>query len=283
MVQDVSNRYVREAVDKKILKLLCLFSETPSILVLNKIDTIPRTKRFLDLIRKLTCNHLEGRRSSSRTLTSRKTPSLEDYLETKSNTEKKREKSLENIEFLTDVREKNFSFTERNLDRTLEGVLGWPNFRDVFVVSSTEGTGVQALKEYLLASAVERPWKYHPKLRTAEDPRDVFLRTIKAKLLEVLPHDVPYLLNPEIETWDTENGVLRLGVAVFSKQKRITRLLLSGKGDVLRQISVLAEQDLQNFFETEVCVHINVIIAHKTKSPTSPDSNTASHTLDVFS
>ena len=43
VVHDVSNRYIREAVDKKILRLLCLYqARLPSILVLNKIDTIPR-------------------------------------------------------------------------------------------------------------------------------------------------------------------------------------------------------------------------------------------------
>ena len=43
VLHDVSNRYVREAIDKKILRLLCLYqSRLPSILVLNKIDTIPR-------------------------------------------------------------------------------------------------------------------------------------------------------------------------------------------------------------------------------------------------
>jgi 50S ribosomal subunit-associated GTPase HflX len=43
VVHDVSNRYIREAVDKKILRLLCLYqARVPSVLVLNKIDTIPR-------------------------------------------------------------------------------------------------------------------------------------------------------------------------------------------------------------------------------------------------
>jgi hypothetical protein len=43
VVQDVSNRYVREAVDKNVLRLLCLYhARIPSVLVLNKIDLIPR-------------------------------------------------------------------------------------------------------------------------------------------------------------------------------------------------------------------------------------------------
>jgi predicted GTPase len=46
----VSNRYVRESIDKRILKLLCYNHSTPAILVLNKLDTIPRSRRVYDLV-----------------------------------------------------------------------------------------------------------------------------------------------------------------------------------------------------------------------------------------
>ena len=60
MVHDVSNRFVREAISKPILGLLCRNLEIPAILVLNKLDTIPKSKRVYDLIRKLTCGRLNG-------------------------------------------------------------------------------------------------------------------------------------------------------------------------------------------------------------------------------
>ena len=60
VVHDVSNRFVREAIPKPILGLLCRNPEIPAILVLNKLDTIPKSKRVYDLIRKLTCGRLNG-------------------------------------------------------------------------------------------------------------------------------------------------------------------------------------------------------------------------------
>jgi len=48
--QDVSNRFVRESIDKRILKLLCYNFTTPCILVLNKIDSIPKSRRIYDLV-----------------------------------------------------------------------------------------------------------------------------------------------------------------------------------------------------------------------------------------
>ncbi len=83
VVQDVSNRYVREALNKDILRLLCRHAGVPAVLVLNKMDTIPASRRVYDLIRKLTCNRLEGERAEVRVadlthLRTRHTP--ESYL-----------------------------------------------------------------------------------------------------------------------------------------------------------------------------------------------------------
>jgi len=61
VLHDVSNRFVRESLNKKILRLMCLYNKhVPSVLVLNKMDTIPKSRRVYDLIRKLTCNRLDG-------------------------------------------------------------------------------------------------------------------------------------------------------------------------------------------------------------------------------
>ena len=51
VVHDVSSRFTREALDKRVLRLLCLFGNVPSVLVLNKMDTIPKSRRVYDLIR----------------------------------------------------------------------------------------------------------------------------------------------------------------------------------------------------------------------------------------
>ena len=62
MIHDVSNRYVREAISKRVLDLLIRNPTIPSILVLNKMDTVPHSQKMYELIRKLTCGQLEGQR-----------------------------------------------------------------------------------------------------------------------------------------------------------------------------------------------------------------------------
>ena len=66
VVHDVSNRYVRENISKRVLSVLCRNPDTPAILVLNKLDTIPKSRRVYDLIRKLTCGRLNGIKQGTR-------------------------------------------------------------------------------------------------------------------------------------------------------------------------------------------------------------------------
>ena len=62
VIHDVSNRFVREAISKRVLDLLIRNPTIPSILVLNKMDTVPHSQKMYELIRKLTCGQLEGQR-----------------------------------------------------------------------------------------------------------------------------------------------------------------------------------------------------------------------------
>ena len=83
ILHDVSNRYLREAINKKILRLLALYYfKCPSILVLNKMDTIPKSRRVYDLIRKLTCNRIDGMEGEIK-ISSDSKRSVEKYLERK--------------------------------------------------------------------------------------------------------------------------------------------------------------------------------------------------------
>ena len=50
-----------------------------------------------------------------------------------------------------------------------------------------------------------------------KDPRESVKQIVKAKFLEILPSDVPYKINPVIQTWTMDNGVLRLGLTVNFK------------------------------------------------------------------
>ena len=49
VVQDVSNRFVREALDKRVLRMLVKFHQIPSILVLNKLGIFEAAKSSIPI------------------------------------------------------------------------------------------------------------------------------------------------------------------------------------------------------------------------------------------
>ena len=144
---NLNSRYVREAIPQSVLRLLCLYhGRLPSILVLNKMDQIPKSRRVFDLIRKLTCNHLDdGQATVKITLADTEGCSVDKYL-------KRREKSLEEtpggIKGYPDILRiaRGKSLTEDRCRGLTAGLLGWPGFRDVFTVSALTGQGVDQLR-----------------------------------------------------------------------------------------------------------------------------------------
>ena len=84
-------------------------------------------------------------------------------------------------------------------------------------------------------------------------------------MLNVLPNDVPYKIQPVIETWSADNGILRLLISITSNVPRVTSLLLSNHAMNLKQVAKLAEHDLQNLFQCEVFVWMHVNVTHGVK------------------
>ena len=84
--------------------------------------------------------------------------------------------------------------------------------------------------------------------------------------MDVLAHDVPYKIEPVIETWSVENGIFKLLASVTSTAPRTTNLLLDDKASHLQKVAKLAEQDLQNLFHCEVFILISVNVTHAPKT-----------------
>ncbi|CAB4068780.1 era [Lepeophtheirus salmonis] len=236
VLQDVSNRYIREFINPEILKILCLYPEIPSILVLNKLDTIPTSKRIYNLIRKLSLDSLQGQRAST------------EIFKTKEH-----------------LISKYFSSPKNTSTQSLDGVIikdlkGWPGFRDIFTISALNGTGVDKLRSYLLETSKPGPHLFPSEIKTDLDTRRFVKDIIKSKLLDFLPYDIPYLLDPIIDFWKLENEVLRICATINSTHPRITSQIL--RKHRLREIALSVEQDLQNFFETDVFLNINVQVLH---------------------
>ena len=261
VLHDVSNRFVREAINKKVLRLLFLYySNVPSILVLNKMDTIPRSRRMYDLIRKLTCNRLDGVQGEvSITKDTESKRSTEAYLKKKS--KKCEDQDDDSSDRLNQIMEtsKSSHVSENDVSELTSDLIGWPGFRDVFTISALKGDGVNDLRNYLNASAIPGFWPYPKEMRFDSDPRDIVINIIKSKFLEHLPNAVPYGLQPVISMWEMDANWDRLNilVTVDAKNKNIYSVLI--KKSRIQQMTRDTQEALRNFFSHEVYFKLSVI------------------------
>jgi len=58
----------------------------------------------------------------------------------------------------------------------------------------------------LISNAVEKEWDFTENVLTDCSPQELALKILKSKMLEFLPHDVPYLLKPVLEFWEEDSS-----------------------------------------------------------------------------
>jgi len=264
VLQDMSSRYVREAIDPKILKLLCKYQHrVPSILVLNKMDALPKKRIVYDLIRKLTCNRLEGGVTGDVKISQHDSKwNIEMYLKRL----KRRAKyengddktpsvqinSKENLfeQILNTSRLENI--TDEKADELVKGLLGWPGFRDVFSVSAKKGDGIADLLNYILENAKPGGHRFGSNILQEDDPRLTVVNIVKSKLLDNLHSEVPYKLVPQIEYWQFESNVLHIVVNIDATTRREYNMIKGQYGQTVGLIASQIEAALEDFFDTEV-------------------------------
>ncbi|XP_023323160.1 GTPase Era, mitochondrial [Eurytemora carolleeae] len=279
VLHDVSNRYVREGIDKKVLRLLCKYQHrVPCILVLNKIDSMPESRRIFDLIRKLTCNRLDNESGEIKISKTDPKWSVESYLKHKKRRsllcaeEERMEVERRSMESIINEAKDGMVEDERALE-LVQGLLGWPGFRDVFSISALKGDGVKDLRDYLLDSAKAGSHRFSSNILLDVDPRQAVLDIVKSKLLNNLEGDIPRALSPILELWqfDEEKSVLRICVSIQTRNSRQSSNLIGTHGKKIRQIAREVEKMLEEFFDHRVVFTIQPIL-HKDTRKLNPQN-----------
>ncbi|XP_011307404.1 GTPase Era, mitochondrial [Fopius arisanus] len=146
----------------------------------------------------------------------------------------------------------------------LTGENNWPNFSDIFMISALKNDGVDDLRAYLMDSATNRDWDYRSNQITDESTEKIVERTVKAKFMDALPDELPYVLDIQTEHLGVlPDDSMSAVVNVDCPTDRIGKLVMGPKGSRVKQVALAAEQDLSNAFRTTV--RLKIAINFKTK------------------
>uniref|UniRef100_A0A182YA76 GTPase Era, mitochondrial n=1 Tax=Anopheles stephensi TaxID=30069 RepID=A0A182YA76_ANOST len=240
VVHDVSNSWTRHALNPVLLRVLEEYAHIPSFLILNKIDTLKSKRILLDIVRNLTCNRLESIRNYGPLVRRRK------------NKEISREKG-----------------SPTTVVEAKEGtpVEGWPNFTEIFMVSAMTGDGLREVMAFIHANSKQQPWEHLPEEHTDQTPEQLIVQSVRARLLDFMPQEIPYLLQTELEYYEVVGGKILTSAIVTCPNDRIARLVCGESNGKLRQINEQVTSDLIETFGMPVLLTITTRVRSKeTKS-----------------
>ncbi|XP_032680626.1 GTPase Era, mitochondrial [Odontomachus brunneus] len=131
-------------------------------------------------------------------------------------------------------------------------------FTDVFMISALNGDGVDDLRTYLLDSAKSQGWCYEGHMYSNQTCEEIIQQTVRAKLLDNLPQELPYNMQVKLEHFDPgPDDSISVLVSIICPNKRICGMVVKHT-ERLKNIAVIAEQELQHAFRTLVKLKINV-------------------------
>ncbi|XP_066137882.1 GTPase Era, mitochondrial [Euwallacea fornicatus] len=136
-------------------------------------------------------------------------------------------------------------------------VRAWPYFSDIFMVSSLIGDGLEDVKQYLIDSARPGKWMFPQVVWTDQTAENIIQSSVKAKLLDFLPQEIPYRLKPELEYFDlNDEGTITAVVLIKTPSVRISKLVAGTEDGRLKQIIQSVREDLQNAFKNVVKISL---------------------------
>ncbi|XP_055625648.1 GTPase Era, mitochondrial [Toxorhynchites rutilus septentrionalis] len=227
VVHDVSNGWTRNALNPILLEVLKNNVHIPSFLILNKIDALKSKRILLDIVKNITNNQVIN---------------IKNY-------PKQRVKSLEKPD-------------EKVKKPEAEG---WSHFTEIFMVSALTGDGLRELINFLYSHAKSGPWEYTATESTDQSPEELIVQSVRARLLDYLPQEIPYLLQTELEYYENIKGKIFASAVVTCPSERVERLLCGEANGKLRQITERVTSDLIETFTTRVSLTISTRVRSKDK------------------
>ncbi|CAK7290545.1 GTPase Era, mitochondrial [Vulpes lagopus] len=229
---DVSDKWTRNQLSPQVLQCLTQFSQVPSILVMNKVDCLKQKSVLLELTAALTEGVVNGKKLKMR-----------QALHLQSGTPRPSPAAKEpNIQSMGGPQR-----------------IGWPHFREIFMLSALSQEDVKTLKQYLLAQALPGPWEYHSGVLTSQMPEEICANIIREKLLEHLPQEMPYSVQQKTVLWEEgPSGELVIEQKLLVSKESHVRILIGPKGRLIAQIAQEAGHDLMDIFLCDVQLRLSV-------------------------
>uniref|UniRef100_A0A673VE97 GTPase Era, mitochondrial n=1 Tax=Suricata suricatta TaxID=37032 RepID=A0A673VE97_SURSU len=229
---DVSDKWTRNQLSPQVLQCLTQFSQVPSILVMNKVDCLKQKSVLLELTAALTGGVVNGKKLKMR-------EAVRSQASTRCPGPPAKGPDIQSVGDSQKV--------------------GWPHFQEIFMLSALSQEDVKTLKQYLLAQARPGPWEFHSRVLTSQTPEEICANTIREKLLEHLPQEIPYNVQQRTVVWEEgPSGELVIEQKLLVPKESHVKILIGPKGHLISQIAQEVGRDLMDIFLCDVRLRLSV-------------------------
>ncbi len=127
------------------------------------------------------------------------------------------------------------------------------SFEQIFMISATEGDGIEDLKKDLAARVPLGPWHY-----PADDLTDAPMRLLaseitREKIFHRLHDEVPYSSTVETTQWtERKDGSVRIEQTIFVEREGQKAIMLGKGGATIKQVSMDSRRELTEILERPV-------------------------------
>ncbi|XP_055597050.1 GTPase Era, mitochondrial-like [Uranotaenia lowii] len=140
---------------------------------------------------------------------------------------------------------------------------GWSNFSQIFMVSAITGDGLKEVMDFIYSHAKLGSWEHLASETTDQSPEQLIIASVRARLLDYLPQEIPYNLQTELEFYENIKGKIFASAVVTCPSQRIERLVCGEGNGKLRQITERVTSDLIETFAVSVSLTISTRVKSK--------------------
>lgn len=134
--------------------------------------------------------------------------------------------------------------------------LGWAHFSNIFMVSALTGDGLSDVLGHIYSFSKPGAWEFPANQTTDQSNELIVEESVRARLLDYLPQEIPYTLTSQLEYFDESKTTIYASVHVTCPNPRIERLVCGDQNGKLKQITERVTSDLVETFRKAISLTI---------------------------
>lgn len=129
---------------------------------------------------------------------------------------------------------------------------------EVWMISVKENFNIKNLKERVIELLPEGP-KYFPEDTWTDKSERFFVNEIiREKIFNLYSQELPYVTEVVTEKFKSEDKIIKISSLIIVERESQKGIMIGNKGQSIKKVGVESRKDLENFFNKQVFLELNV-------------------------